>query len=240
MLTGQYISSKAVLEKVFSDYGFSRSINVYDFINWIGECLFTLGDEAIFVTHTTGESAEIPTIKISNYQGNLPCNLYQVESCKNYVTGVAMRYSSNQFEMLTDDSPDINAITDLTYYLNDNYIITSFEEGEVAMTFTAMKTDEHGWPMVPNRASFLRACTDYVAYRYAYLLNMTDDFPDRKLDRIAAEWHANGFAAQIDAAMPNMDQMETLKNTLLRLAPMIDAHSCGFATMGQTEERRIV
>jgi len=239
MLNGRFISSKIVIEKVFSDYGFSRNTNIYDFFNWIGEALFALGEKQIYTTKTTGESAENPTIKISNYQGDLPCDLYQVESCRNAVTGVTMRYSSDKFHMLTDHSPDLRSNSDTTYILNNNYITTSFETGEVNMTYLAVATDENGWPMVPNRMSVILACTDYVALKYAQLLYFSGSYPDKKLDRIAQNWYANGYSAQIDAAMPNVDQMETLKNMLLRLSPKINQHSAGFIYNGQQEERYI-
>jgi hypothetical protein len=51
---------------------------------------------------------------------------------------------------------------DLTYKIQGNFIYTSFEEGEIEVSYQAIATDEQGFPLIPDNSSFTRALELYI------------------------------------------------------------------------------
>lgn len=129
----------------------------------------------------------------------------------------------------------IDTTFDVTYLITPNYIKTNVETGYVMLAYQAIPTDAEGYPMIPDNQSFLDALYWYI--------NMKLMYPDwregRVRDAVYADakrsWNYYSKQAYGDALMPNKDQMESIKNTWLRVVPEIHDHTTAFSTMGQRQ-----
>lgn len=241
MLTGKYVKCNRVFERIFSDYGWKEELDPSDAAEWIGDCIDKIGVPMQYVEKVTGQDASNPTIKISNYTGVLPCDLHKVVTVREYNTMVTMRYTGDMFHLAYKDdrATSLAADSDTTYKLNNNYIFTSFEEGEVEMTYLAFPVDENGYPMIPDDTYIIEACVKYIAYMIARKKWIRGEIAKDILHDLEQDMLFAIPAAKTKAIMPSIDKMESWKNSLLRASRKINEHSGGFAYNGQQEQRYI-
>ena len=241
MLTSKYISCYRIFEKVHQDYGFKDKLNWITALEWIGDAIDRVGTGFALIDKVTGMDPLTPTIKIENYRGELPCDCHEVISCREYCYKIPMRYSSDTYHRnpYNDRSPDFTSNSDLTYILNNNYIFTSFDIGEVEMAYKAFPVDEKGFPLIPDDHKFIRAVTAYVAEKIAFNLWTRGELADKVYMEIKQERLWAIPAARTKADMLSLDQMETFKNSLLRTIPKTNEWNAGWLYLGQGEERKI-
>lgn len=129
----------------------------------------------------------------------------------------------------------LNTTYDYTYFIKPGYIQTNIRDGYLMVSYKAMPTDDDGYPMIPDDASFMEAIYWYITMKLLY--------PEWKLGRVRdavyydarRSWNYYRKQAYGNAMMPDADQMESIKNTWLRLVPEIDEHNTGFSTLGQKQ-----
>jgi hypothetical protein len=201
-------------------------------------------------------------ILIENYRGQLPCDLVKVNQVREWCNKSPMVYSSDSFHSATTpcyptvDTTELsedfgqtslsfnselavtlNNTSDscniLSYNLNNNYIFTSFESGQVEMAYTAFPTDVRGYPLIPDDIKFITACAAYVAEREGFKLWLSDKLADRKYDKLVQERSFYIGAANTRGNMPSKDKMESLKNQWLRLIPRVNEHSNFFKGLSE-------
>jgi len=130
---------------------------------------------------------------------------------------------------------DASGLVDYKYIITPNYIKTNARTGYVMMAYQAIPTDSEGYPLVPDDVDFLEALYWYVTMKLLY--------PEWKLGRVRDEvyydarrsWNFNCKKAYGNAMMPNVDQLESIKNQWLRLVPEIHEHAGGFSTLGDRQ-----
>lgn len=121
------------------------------------------------------------------------------------------------------------------YTVINNYIKTNIQTGYIMMAYQAIPTDNEGYPMIPDDIDFLEAIYWYITMKLLY--------PEWKLGRVRDEvyydarrsWNFNCKKAYGNAMMPNVDQLEAIKNQWLRLVPEINEHAGGFSTLGDRQ-----
>lgn len=175
----------------------------------------------------------------------LAMNLYNL----NYADALAMiNYDPivrAKLNALMLPSPSPNAPTadtmsytnDVTYVIVPGYIKTNVSTGYLTLAYQAIPTDDEGYPLIPDDVSFEEAIYWYI--------NMKLTYPDWKMGRVRDavyydtrnSWNFYRKQAYATAMMPNIDQMESIKNAWLRLVPEINEHSNSFSTLG---ERQII
>jgi hypothetical protein len=125
--------------------------------------------------------------------------------------------------------------SDYTYVVSGGWIKLSQETGYLMVTYQAIPVDKDGYPLVPDDESFLEALYWYI--------NMKLMYPEWKEGRIRdavyydarRSWNYYCKQSYGNAMMPNSDQLESIKNTWLRLIPAIDEHETFYSTMGERE-----
>jgi hypothetical protein len=141
------------------------------------------------------------------------------------------------------DSPTIQRVAteftdttfDFTYLITPNYIKTNIETGYIMLAYQAIATDAEGYPLVPDNESFIEAIYWYINMKLLYPEWKTGHVRDAVYYDAKRSWNYYCKQAYGDALMPNRDQMESIKNSWLRLVPEIHEHSTGFSTMGQRQ-----
>jgi len=147
----------------------------------------------------------------------------------------AMLNTSNT-NLPTTASGGVIDSTDFTYVINGGYVKTNKKDGYLMMAYQAIPLDIDGLPMIPDDMSFIDALYWYITMKLYY--------PEWKAGRIRDEvyydarrsWNFYCKQAYGNALMPNYDELESIKNTWLKLIPTINEHSTFFTALGQQEQ----
>lgn len=103
------------------------------------------------------------------------------------------------------------------YYFTDmGTINTSFEDGEITLYFTKVKTDEDGMPMIPDNQNYKQAL-----YWYCRAMMIGSGWEDKQFnyESCMAEFERYAARAISEIRLPSPEQMERRINTLVRLIP---------------------
>ena len=122
------------------------------------------------------------------------------------------------------------------YFIESDYIKTSFASGTVCISYKAFPTDPDCYPLVPDDISFKEAMFWYI-YKKMLLGGTVDvnkngiqyDFADQK-------WKYYCTQARNAAVFPDIDRMESFMNQWVRLIPNINRHDHVFDELGDRED----
>lgn len=233
-LTGKYVDVAYVIERVYRDYGFDLEIKYDEVIEWIWDVISLIGAPQPLIDRITDGSDTMPKpIDIENNRGELPNDLHSVYLARDYDTKMPMVCKSSSF--LKDLDQVFVRESQYSYTLNNNYIFTSFKEGQVELHYKAFPTNSLGMPMVPDDIKFVMATQAYVAERIGFRLYMQDHLTERKYAKLETDRHWYIGAASTKAQIPSIDEMESIKNRFLRLRIHTDLHSASFVYSPNSE-----
>lgn len=251
-LNGKYVSMGRIIENVQNNFKFKGDFDWQDAAEWIASLLALLEVPAALEEKVTDGNMDLGhpnPIKITDGRGELPCDMYKIiqaavnlnpneEGCKADL--IPMKWSTDTFHMRYHCSDtDYVCNSEVTYKLNKNYIFTSFDCGEVYLSYLAIPTDEQGYPMIPDHESWIKACEFEVLYRLATRAYLNDELSMDKFQFIERE--RNWYVAQAVNATKNMsiDEWESFKNQIVRSIPKINFHRDFFKNMNVQEQRLI-
>lgn len=230
-LNGKTVSINSIIERVFRDTGSIENVDLPDVIEWVGECIELIGAPISCID-------KIEVIDITEGRGFLPCDLHQVMQVRDYDTKIALRASSDTFHgSHNTETSDLGTATSLVYRLTESAIFPNFNTGKVEMAYKAIPTDDNGYPTIPDDIKFVKAVEYYIREKIDYKLWRTGKLPQGVYEKTVQDqlWYLG--AAQNRSKMPSIDQMENIKNNLIRLIPKINHHSDYFQNFGQPEQR---
>lgn len=233
MLTGKYKSLEFVVEKVFRDTGLVDEVDIYDVVEWAGECIELIGVPDSY-------SNQIFKINIEEGRGKLPCNIIYLRQARAVQGGlyIPMRYESSNFHRYVENvNVDYRNVCDATYQLNDDCIFTSFENGEVELACDVFLIDEKGFPLIPDNIKYVKAVEYYIREKIDYKLWRAGKLQQAVYEKTVQDqlWYLG--AAQSAGVIPNADRLESIKNNWIRLIPQINQHSDYFKSFGRQEQR---
>jgi hypothetical protein len=236
MFNGKYITTNALIEQLYRDNEFRPTDMDEELIlEYIYEAMTLMG-APIYVDRTY-------TITITDYRGTLPTDLYQVVSLRLHADGTPLLVSTDLWSInpttststlsAGDDimtaavNTSTNSYGSLTYKLNDSYIYTNFETGEVDILYKAFPTVE-GQPVIPDNTRYILGVKSYIAERIATKLWRRGEMADKVREDYVQQrdWYIGSGANSI--LIPSIDQMEGLAQQMLTLIPHTDNHARNF------------
>jgi len=143
--------------------------------------------------------------------------------------------------MISDmDNRSVNNIVDdqtldYTYLITPSYIKTNQETGYIMLAYQAIPTDDEGFPLIPDHVSFMEAIYWYITMKILYPQWKNGRIRDAVYYDARRSWNYYCKQAYGNALMPNKDQMESIKNTWLRIIPEINEHATASSTLGQRQ-----
>jgi hypothetical protein len=137
--------------------------------------------------------------------------------------------------LASSDRDTVSLSDSYTYVVVGNYIKTNLRTGYLMVSYQAIPVDNEGYPMIPDNESFEEAIYWYI--------NMKLTYPEWKMGRVRdavyydakSSWNFYRKQAYATALMPNVDQLESIKNAWLRLVPEIDEHSTFFSHLNDKQ-----
>lgn len=252
------VSIKQVIAKVLTDNNIQEETHrIADMLTWAAEGLERIGSFLGTETFVTGKGGT-PIITLDNYQATLPAGLSNIVQVawgeKPDGPFYPMRYSTGSFDsaigITTETINEDDTITygvkeepsmmssyniDYTYVIAGNYIKTNKKTGYLMMAYTAIPLDVDGFPMVPDHPSFIEALYWYITMKHMYSEWVEGRVRDMVYFEAKRSWNYYCKQAYGTALMPNLDQMESIKNTWNRLVPELSEHNTFFSTLGQEQ-----
>lgn len=148
----------------------------------------------------------------------------------------------SQLNVLLDDtttpsstSGGTDFTSDFTYLITPGYIKTNVQTGYVLLAYQAIPTDGDGYPLIPDDQSFIEALYWYITMKLLYPGWKEGHVRDAVYYDARRSWNYFCKQAYGNALMPNKDQMESIKNSWLRLVPEIMEHDTSFSTLGERQ-----
>lgn len=124
---------------------------------------------------------------------------------------------------------------DYTYTLTSRYIKTNVKEGYLMVAYQAIPVDSDGYPLVPDDEGFKEALYWYIVTKILYPKWAEGRVRDLVYFEAKRSWNYYSKQAYGNAMMPNIDQLEAIKNTWNRLVPNINAHDTFYSHIGEQE-----
>lgn len=232
MFNHKYVSLKVIIDKI-------KRGRLYKELSF--EAAIDYGVEAYRLLASEKAEVTLPAkIEINNYRGILPSNMerilqaVKVDDCMKEMC--AMRYATDNFHSVLHctNSPDLKCRSEVTYSLNNNYIITSFEKGYVFMSYKGLATDEDCIPMIPDNVNVMLAVEYYIKYRF--LDDLGSDNPriqnQQSKDEQQYCWYIGKAQAHMTAM--TMDEYQSFANSMSQMFDT-EHHSSFLRNLGTKE-----
>lgn len=221
------ISIKQIMDDIL-DHPMMQDLSFERAINYAVEFIKIVGMPTAFEHETT-------TIKVEDYAGteSLPDNCYQVLAVrKEGATPVVLNTSTSVFGSSKSNSASPS------YIIRGNVIQTSFEEGELEISYLALPVDSEGYPTIPEIASYIRALELYIKKKWFTILFDLGKLNISIYNNIKQEYAFAVGQAQSELIKPSLDEMEAFTNMWNSLLPRHSAHKFGYSTVGSREIKR--
>ena len=229
MMTGRTVSVGNILWKVLKQ-PIVQDLKYEDAAEYAIEYLRLIGAALSFEDKVT-------RIKLNSYKAPLPPNIINIRgiaysNCE-CDGGVAMRYASNIYHT------DINGCEpggqEYTYITQNNVLTTSMKDGWVNVSYSAISTDDFGYPLIPDNESFKVGLEYYIIHRTLEGLWSMGKITDKVFQYYEQKRHYYSAQATNSMTIKNMDQMETMFNALNRMIVDVNPHQTFYKNFGVKE-----
>lgn len=126
--------------------------------------------------------------------------------------------------------------SDYTYVINGGYIKCNQKSGFLMVNYQSIPVDADGYPMIPDDPAFMEAVYWYIVCKLYYPEWKQGSIRDAVYYEAKRSWNYYCKQAYGNALMPNYDQMESIKNTWIRLIPDLEQHRTFYTKQGQREQ----
>ena len=229
MMTGRTVSVGNILWKVLKQ-PIVQDLKYEDAAEYAIEYLRLIGAPLSF-------EDKVIRIKLSNYKGMLPPNLISLRGiaysdceCDG---GIAMRYASDIYHTaITGCEPGGQ---EYTYITQNNVVTTSMKDGWINISYSAIATDDFGYPLIPDNESFKVGLEYYIIHRTLEGLWSMGKITDKVFQYYEQKRHY--YSAQVTNSMTikNMDQMETMMNAVNRMIIDVNPQETFYKNFGVKE-----
>lgn len=244
MSIDKWTSVKEIIAKILSDSDIKdEAIRIQDIIVWCGEALRKIGGPQDFNNKIAGKNNN-PLLTITNYRAVLPCDCYKIVQLgvSSLKTGPfkSARQATGSFDVIRDNTNvgESNYGDDITYTVNSPYIDINFKNGYGLLSYKAIKTDEDGYPSIPDNEAVKEALYWYCETKGLYALYRRGKIRDSVYLNAKKEWARCCNNAYNNIIGPtNDDEMASIANVWLRMIPTISGHDTSLKYIGNREER---
>lgn len=264
----KYLSSKEIINRVYRDTGYDNEIPFSDAIDWIVDALDKINYPLQYIRKVVG-SKDIPAYEFDNYRVPLPCdfkmldavlvNGYNVRPSTNQIhhllSGSCCDFSTetdidiftdnfgNTFSPQSGNQDTWSSSSDITFDINDDFFTFSVKTGKVCLAYYAYPLDDEGYPLIPDEIYYKEAVKWYITYKIDYIQwrhDLSNQSFRLNYQISESEWLWYVAAAQNNAKMPDVGQMENMKNFILTHRPRLDHFNTFFRNLGANENIKII
>lgn len=131
--------------------------------------------------------------------------------------------------------------TEPTYFIKPGWLVMNRKDGYVKLSYKAVATDERGYPLIPDLASYQEAIYWYVTMKLQFPKFLNGKLGGgisanaRVYDYIRSQWAFYRGQAFAEAMMPNESEMRSIKNEWNKLVPEWDSDDTFFRSIGKRQ-----
>ena len=234
-MINKFISINTIFAKIYRDLNLNYEISETNVIEWCAEALSLIGAYSQYEQITTYLDVN------EHNKSKLPCGFEKLVDINYCGTPLYWNTNTNRhnFECSNCKIPDYCGCGN-TFYINNNYIFYDIplSEGDkkIELTYLGIPTDENGYPLVPDNIYFIKALTAYVVFMLDKQEWRKGKIADKVYYDSEKDWLFYVNSAKAAANMPNIAQLENIKNTLRRLIPVTNDYSTGFKRFNKQEK----
>jgi hypothetical protein len=263
-LITKYSSSKEIINKLYRDTGIQMPLNYDDLTNWIFEVMEIVGFPLQYIPRIVGYLQDT-RFDYTEYKIPLPCDFHKLRaiavngypalpstsSFHELLDGncCGMNPSSSDSEIFTDNfgntfDSSIGPIAGATYAapitfsINSDFMTFNLKAGKACLAYWAFPIDKDGFPLIPDDEIYKIAVTKYLTTKIDYIVWRQD--PDSRGKRALYDesmkeysWYIGKLTSHLK--MPSVEQMENLKNQMIRMKPNIQHFNSFFNSLGQNQ-----
>lgn len=165
------------------------------------------------------------TLTLNNYSAILPADFADIIKITDTTGNILYSQNYGANPTLADD----------TYKIQGNIIYTTFQFGDIDISYQAISLDNDGYPMIPDDAEFIRALELYIKKKWFTILFDMGKINGNVLSNTQQEYAWAVGACQSEFNRLTIDQMESLVNSLTTLIQKTTEHGSGFRFLGNQE-----
>ena len=149
---------------------------------------------------------------------------------------LGINHSSAVEQMLNDYKT-----TEPTYFIKPGWIVLNKNKGFVKLSYKAIATDERGYPLIPDLASYQEAIYWYVMMKLNFPKFLSGSLGGRAKYNfqtylyLQQQWNFYRNQAYAEAMMPGESEMRGIKNEWNKLIPDWDADDYFYKTEGERQ-----
>lgn len=217
-----YISIKEVMDNLLS-HPLLQDLSFERVVNYAIQFERIVGMPPIFIE-------KVDTIDIIKWRGYLPCDLFEINQVRDCYSKTPYRYATGNFHMNQD-----RKYPELTYKIQGGIIYTSVEDTKLEISYQALPLDEEGFPMIPDKSSFIRALELFIKKQWFTVLFDLGKISQAVLQNTQQEYAWAVGQCQSDLIRPTVDQMESLSHMWNTLIQRNNEHNNSFDHLGTKE-----
>ena len=214
-----YVSLKEIINRVYKDGGdIVEDLTEDDVILDTIELLGIVGIPKLF-------EHKVEILEVKKYRAVLPCDF--VELIGITICGGPLNASTYKFD-IEESNTSVP-----TYRIDGNIIKLSQEKGFVKIAYTAIKTDDDGYPMIINNQSFIRALISYIIYKRVYSHYINGRLPNENImERVERNYEFNIAQASNQLKMPTQDEFDNIARMFNSFIFRRTARQTGYKNLG--------
>lgn len=128
-----------------------------------------------------------------------------------------------------------------TYFIKPGWIVLNKKSGYVKLGYKSIATDERGYPLIPDLASYQEAIYWYVMMKLNFPKFLNGSLGGHRkynfntYTYIQQQWNFYRNQAYAEAMMPNEGQLRSIKNEWTKLVPEWDSDDTFFKHVGSRQ-----
>ncbi|GHT65727.1 hypothetical protein AGMMS50239_26080 [Bacteroidia bacterium] len=125
---------------------------------------------------------------------------------------------------------------DITYSVKPGYININVDSGFLKIAYSTIPVDKDGYPMIPDIAAVKEAVYWYVTMKLMYPKYLYGVIPHHVYLDMKMNWTKWANSANAKLKMPNIDELNTMKNIHTSLMPRMNEEQTFLDTAGEKEK----
>ena len=129
---------------------------------------------------------------------------------------------------------------DLTYKVQGSVIYTSIENGGIDVAYSAIETDDSGFPLIPDDTHFIKALEDYIKVQHFTILFELGKLQLPVLQHAEQEYCWSVASLESKMHHISVDEAESIGNQWRQILINDKAHIFDYKDLGKRKEFNIV
>lgn len=268
MIVTRLVSSKECVEMFYKNTGIQTQINSDEAKHWMVEIFDLIKYPLQYIPKVTGHKQNpdynftnykvpLPCDFVSFIPGGISVNgnpvRFRSSSFHNLMDGDCCdikNFGSANLDVFRDNfgnefspqaSLDPNSpmiFQDVTFDVYNEEIQFNIKEGKVCLAYYSYPIDNEGYIMIPDNAKFKRALVDYLIWKNDYILWRQGAISDAVYKESKANKEYSVGSAAAELKLPDDYQLDSMKDTLIRLIPKFNSKNHFYKDLGVQEQRR--